>query len=82
MIGFSSDAIGNWARENLASGSAVLSDGLTCFRSVTTAGCSHHAIVTGGKHPNDLPQLRWINTLLSNLKTSFGGTLHAFDYAR
>ena len=80
VIGFSSDAIGNWARKNLAPGSAVLSDGLACFRSVTTAGCSHHAIVTGRKHPNDLPQLRWINTLLSNLKTSFSGTFHAFNF--
>ena len=80
VIGFSSDAIGNWARKNLAPGSAVLSDGLACFRSVTTAGCSHHAIVTGRKHPNDLPQLRWINTLLSNLKTSFSGFFHAFNF--
>lgn len=36
-------------------GSQVLSDGMACFRSVTTAGCSHQAIVTGGKHSSDLP---------------------------
>jgi hypothetical protein len=36
-------------------GPLVLSDGMACFRSVTTAGCSHQAIVTGGKHPSDLP---------------------------
>jgi transposase-like protein len=80
VLGFSSEAIENWAAQNLAPGSAVLSDGLACFRSVTTAGCSHQAIVTGGKHPNDLPQFRWINTLLSNLKTSLSGTFHAFDF--
>ena len=80
MIAFSSDAVGAWAREHLAPGSAVLSDGLACFRSVTTAGCSHEAVVTGGKHPNDLPQFRWINTLLGNLKTSFSGTFHAFNF--
>ena len=42
-------------------------------------------IVTSGKHPSDLPQFRWINTLLGNLKTSFNGTFHAFNldkYAR
>ena len=38
------------------------------------------AIVTGGKHPSDLPQFRWINTLLGNLKTSFNGTFHAFNF--
>jgi transposase-like protein len=80
VSGFSSDAVGAWAREHLAPGSAVLSDGLACFRSVTTAGCSHEAVVTGGKHPNDLPQFRWINTLLGNLKTSFSGTFHAFNF--
>jgi hypothetical protein len=27
-------------------------------------------------------QNRWINTILGNLKTSFGGTYHAFDFAK
>jgi hypothetical protein len=80
VAGFSSEAVGALARENLAPGCAVISDGLACFRSVTTAGCSHEAIVTGGKHPNDLPQFRWINTLLGNLKTSLSGTFHAFNF--
>lgn len=39
-------------------GSQVLSDGLACFRAVTTANCHHKSVVTGGKHPNDLPQFR------------------------
>ena len=47
---------------------------------MTTTKCHHKAVVTGGKHPNDLPQIRWINTLLGNLKTSFSGTLHAFNF--
>ena len=34
----------------------------------------------GRKHPNDLPQFRWINTLLGNLKTSLSGTFHAFNF--
>jgi len=80
VTGFSSEALGAWARENLDPGCAVLSDGLACFRSVTTAGCSYEAIVTGGKHPNDLPQFRWINTLLGNLKTSLSGTFHGFKF--
>ena len=80
VSGFSSEAIGAWAREHLAPGSKVLSDGLACFRAVTTAGCIHEAIVIGGKHPSDLPQFRWINTLLGNLKTSFNGTFHAFNF--
>ena len=79
VAGFSSEAVGAWARENLDPGCAVLSDGMACFRSVTTAGCSHEAIVTAGKHPNDL-QFRWINTLLENLKRALSGTFHAFNF--
>lgn len=36
-------------------------------------------------HPSDLPQCRWINALLGNLKASFSGTFPAFNlnkYAR
>jgi hypothetical protein len=36
--------------------------------------------VTGGKHPNELPQFGWINNILDNLKTSLSGTLHAFNF--
>ena len=80
--GFSSEAIRVWALQNLAPGCAVLTDGLTCFRSVVKAGCSHEAIISGGKHPKDLPQFRRINTLLGNLKTSLSGTFHALNFGR
>jgi hypothetical protein len=80
VSGFSSEAISDWAKRHLAPGSHVFSDGLACFRAVTTANCHHKAVVTGGKRPNDLPQFRWINTLLGNLKTSFSGTFHAFNF--
>lgn len=66
--------------QHLATGSQVLSDVLACLCSVVSAGCSHQANVTGGRHPNDLPQFRWVNTLLGNLKTSLSGTFHAFSF--
>lgn len=80
MSGFSSEAISDWAKRDLAPGNHVLSNGLAWFRPVTTANCHHKAVVTGGKHPNNLPQFRWINTLLGNLKTSFSGTDDAFNF--
>ena len=80
VSGFSSEAIADWAKRHLSPGSQVLSDGLACFRAVTTANCHHKAVIIGGKHPNELPQFRWINTLLGNLKTSFSGTFHAFNF--
>ena len=82
VSGFSLEAISDWAKRHLAPGSHDLSDGLACFRAVTTDDCHHKAAVTGGKHPNDLPQFRWINTLLGNLKISFSGSFHAFNFEK
>lgn len=80
VSGFTSEALADWAQQNLSSSCSVLPDGLACFRSVVAAGCSHTAVVTGGHHPNELTQFRWINILVGNLKTSFNGTLHAFNF--
>jgi hypothetical protein len=82
IAGFTSEALSVWARQHLSRCCSVLSDGLACFRSVVAAGCSHTAVVTGGRHPNDLPEFRWINILLGNLKTSFSGTFHAFNFGK
>ena len=77
---FSSEAIAGWAQQHLLSRCSVLSDELACIRSVVAAGCSHTAVVTGGRHPNDLLEFRWINILLGNLNTSFSGTFHVFKF--
>jgi hypothetical protein len=51
VAGFSSDAVGAWAREHLAPGSAVLSDGLACFRSVTTGAAAMRLLSPVGSTP-------------------------------
>ena len=76
--GFTSDAISKWARANLAPGADVLSDGLACFAAVTEAGCTHRAEVVGQRKPRDLPQFKWVNTVLGNLKTMLSGAYKAF----
>jgi hypothetical protein len=38
---------------------------------LATASCHYNAVVTGGKHPSELPQFRTINKLLGKLKRSF-----------
>ncbi|WPL17630.1 Transposase [Thiorhodovibrio winogradskyi] len=80
--GFTRKAISEWAASNLSPGCLVTSDGLACFNGVTDAGCLHNAIVVGGLKPKDLPEFNWINTILGNLKTSFGGAYHAFDFSK
>lgn len=80
--GFTSDAISKWAKANLAPGTDVLSDGLACFAAVTDAGCIHRAEVVGLRKPRDLPQFKWVNTVLGNLKTMMSGAYKALGYRK
>ena len=80
VSGFTLKAITDWAQRDLSPGCVVISDGLACFAGVTAAGCHHQPIVVGGRKPKELPEFSWINTVLGNLKTSFGGAYHAFDF--
>jgi len=80
--GFTCNALTDWAKAALAPGSQVISDGLACFSGVTAAGCHHQAILIGLRKPNQVPEFGWLNTLLGNLKTSFSGAYHAFNFAK
>jgi ribosomal protein L37AE/L43A len=82
LSGFTSQAVGDWARAALVPGTMVTSDGLGCFAAVTDAGCLHSPIVVGQRKPRDLPEFTWVNTVLGNLKTTLAGAFHAFDYAK
>ena len=81
VSGFTSDAIGKWAKANLAPGCAVISDGLGCS-AVTAAGCTHQPVVVGGRKPRDMPQFPWVNTVLGNLKTTLAGAYHSLKYSK
>ncbi len=72
--------IADWAQDALGRGWKVISNGLTCFRAVAEVGCIHQPVIVNGRHPKDLPDSRWIKTVISNLKTSFCGTLHALKF--
>jgi len=78
--GFTRKAIAAWADTCLAPGSLVVSDGLACWAGVVDAGSQHAPEIVGGRHPKDLPGFRWINTVLSNVKTSLHGAYHAFKF--
>lgn len=80
--GFTLNAIAQWARQNLALGSTVLSDGRACFNAVTQAGCTHQCTVVAGRKPKDVPELLWINTVLGNLKTGLSGSYHGFAFRK
>jgi len=79
---FSFAAIADWAQDALARGCEVISDGLTFFRAVAEVGCIHQPMIVNGRHRKDLPDFRWINTVISNLKTSFSGTFHSLGFEK
>lgn len=82
VSGFTSQAIGKWAKAALMPGTFVTSDGLSCFAAVADAGCFHIPVVVGSVKPRDLPQFKWVNTVLGNLKTTLAGAFHSLKYRK
>ena len=82
VSGFTSKAIGKWATASLMPGTRVTSDGLACFAAVADAGCVHLPTVVGDLKPRDLPEFKWVNTELGNLKTTLAGAFHAQKYCK
>lgn len=72
-----------WAAKAIAPTASVVSDGLTAFQGIEWAGISHESVVTGrGRKAAQEPRLKWVNIILSNLKTALGGTHHALKFAK
>ena len=80
--GFTSDATSKWARSNPASGIDLLSEGLGCFAAVTHAGCTRRVEIVGQRKPRDLPQFKWVNTVLGKLKTMLSRAYKASGYGK
>jgi hypothetical protein len=82
VSGIRSAAIGKWAKACLALGCTVISDGLGCCAAVTTASCTHQAVVVGGRKPRGLPEFLWVNIVFGNLKTKLAGAYHSLKYRK
>ena len=39
-------------------------------------------IVVGGLKPRDLPEFKWVNTVLGNLRTTLTGAYHSLKYRK
>ena len=78
--GFRLSEIARWAKQHLAKGSLVVSDGLNCFTAVKQAECEHFSIVTGGG-PESVTkeQFIWVNTMIGNIKNAITGTYHSIS---
>ena len=60
----------------------MISDGLACFRAVAEVGCLHQPVVVNGRHPKDLPDSRWINTVIATWVPSVIGSIVASTWKR
>ena len=79
---FTREAIAAWAKINLLPTCDVLSDGLACFAGVIDADCAHTYVVVGQRKPRKLPQFKWVNTILGNLKTMIYGAHKASNFGK
>jgi ISXO2-like transposase domain/Transposase zinc-ribbon domain len=85
VVAFTTEAIKDWSQGHLHPGCTVLSDGLACLAclgGVSAAGCIHIPIIVGGRKPDELPEFRWVNTVLGNVKTGLNGAYHAFNFSK
>jgi ribosomal protein L37AE/L43A len=75
--GFRKREVERVAKRDLAAGSTVVSDGLSCWPAVAKAGCEHRPMRTGsGRQAARWSPFRWVNTCLGNIKTGIVGTYH------
>jgi hypothetical protein len=75
--GFKKRELKQWAEKNLQAGTAVISDGLSCFRGIQEAGYEHMVCIVGNsRNPQKTAPFNWVNTILGNLKTALAGTFH------
>ena len=73
--GFRKEEVEKLAKRDLAAGSTVVTDGLSCWPAVAKAGCEHRPMRTGsGRRAARWSPFRWVNTCLGNIKTAMTGT--------
>jgi transposase-like protein len=76
--GFSKAAIARVAGAAFDAGVHAVSDALRCFSAVTSTGCAHTPVKTGGgPKAAKNPRFKWVNTILGNIKASMAGTFRA-----
>jgi hypothetical protein len=75
--GFRKKEVEKLARSGFATGSTVVTDGLSCWPAVTEAGCEHRPMRTGsGPQAARWSPFKWVNTALGDIETALAGTHH------
>ena len=82
VSGFTREAIERWALARLEPECDVCSDGLKCFAVLAEIGHAHTVHTAKRREAAAAPAMRWVNTVLSNIKRSIDGSYHAFRFAK
>ena len=82
ISGFTSTAMKAWATDNLKPNTKTVTDGLACFNVLNKFG-EHSVLVTSRAKKEEVEAVfKWVNTILSNVKTSISGTFHSIDFGK
>lgn len=77
MKGFRKTEVERFAKAEIEPKSSAVSDGLSCWPAVAKAGVDHFPMRTGsGRQAAKWAPFKWVNTVLSNIKTAITGTYH------
>ena len=75
---FTKKAIKDLADKTLKPTARVVTDGLGCFRGLSGTVAQHTALIVAELgHSEKLPQFKWVNTMLGNIKSAITGTYRA-----
>jgi transposase-like protein len=81
VSGFSQSALRQYRQDGVLPGSHIVSDGLNCFRIFEQTPDTHERIITGeagsGRASAQIPDFKWVNTVLGNIKNALTAACHA-----
>ena len=68
-----------WASKALDSAAHLITDGFSSLAAAASQVAEHTPIIVSPNKSSELEDFRWVNILLSNLKTAISGTYHHID---
>lgn len=82
LSSFTNQAIRDWAADRLEPGCDVCSADLKCFAVPSEFGHAHTLHIAKRREAARAPAMRWVNTVLSNIKRSVDGSYHSLRFEK
>ena len=80
VASFSKQAVKDWAENNLGGSVHTVTDGLACFNALEEYGTHEIHVMNKEGYRGTVKDFNWVNTVLSNVKTSLSGTFHSLKF--